>query len=240
MVYSRSIDKETLEFGVSGKLLWNALLMYDRQTHSLWTHITGEAISGKLKGNVLKALPSTHTTWEEWKKTNPTTLLLSKDDGSGRRYDRDPYEDYYQDSSKIGLAPQKHRDRRIPPKDQVVGIKLGEEAKAFPFRYLGDFSIINDQLSETKIVVIYSKERKTAVVFDRTVNGQSLSFENGDKSGELYMRDKETGTLWLALTGEAVEGRLKGKSLRQIPSMMAFWFGWVDYFPETKVFQGGE
>lgn len=214
--------------------------MYDRQTHSLWTHITGEAISGKLKGRVLEAIPSTHTTWEEWKKANPTTLLLSKDDGSGRRYDRDPYEDYYQDPSKIGLAPQKHRDRRIPPKDQVVGLKLGEEAKAFPFRYMGNFSIINDRLGEVRIVVTYSKGRKTAIVFNRTVDGRDLSFEKAEDAGDSYMRDKETNTLWLVLTGEAVEGRLKGKNLQQIPAMVSFWFAWIDYFPETKVFQGEE
>ncbi len=214
--------------------------MYDRQTHSLWSHITGEAISGKPQGKVLKPLPSTQTTWKEWKKANPTTLLLSKDDGSGRRYERDPYEDYYQNPSKIGLSPRKRSDSRIPPKDKVLGVKIGEEAKAFPLRYLGDFSILNDQLSGIGIVVIYSKEKQTAVVFDRTLNGEVLSFEKEEEAGNLYMRDKETGTLWLALTGEAVKGRLKGKSLRQIPSMVSFWFAWIDYFPDTKAFLGQE
>lgn len=169
-----------------------------------------------------------------------STLLLSKGGNSRGRYERDPYQDYYQDPSKAGISPQRRRDRRIPQKEQVVGVKIREEAKAFPFRYLGDFSVINDQLSGVGIVVIYSRGRKTAVVFDRAVEGKNLSFESAKETGGLYMRDKETGTLWLALTGEAAEGRLKGDRLRQIPNMVSFWFAWVNYFPETKVYEGKE
>ncbi|HHT9139875.1 MAG TPA: DUF3179 domain-containing (seleno)protein, partial [Candidatus Tripitaka californicus] len=113
-------------------------------------------------------------------------------------------------------------------------------AKAFPFRYMGNFSIINDRLGEVRIVVIYSKGRKTAIVFNRTVDGRDLSFEKAEDAGDSYMRDKETNTLWLVLTGEAVEGGLKGKNLQQIPIMVSFWFAWIDYFPETKVFQDAE
>ncbi|HHT9132550.1 MAG TPA: DUF3179 domain-containing (seleno)protein [Candidatus Tripitaka californicus] len=66
-----------------------------------------------------------------------------------------------------------------------------------------------------------------------------MSFSRPLKVCETHEADKETGTLWLALASEAMEGKLAANVLRQIPSMMAFWFAWADYFPETKVFQDG-
>jgi hypothetical protein len=48
-VYARTVNGRTLTFGVSGKLIRNSLVMYDRETHSLWTHLTGGAIDGPLR-----------------------------------------------------------------------------------------------------------------------------------------------------------------------------------------------
>ena len=45
-MYGREIDGLTYTFGVSGKLWRGALLMYDHQTRSLWSHITGQAVKG--------------------------------------------------------------------------------------------------------------------------------------------------------------------------------------------------
>lgn len=243
MVYIRDrVNGEPLEFGVSGKLWKNALLMYDRQTHSLWSHITGEAIAGTLKGKVLKSVPSTHTTWKEWKQANPSTLLLSKGGLWGRRYNTDPYQDYYADDKRVGMMPLKHPDERIRSKEHVVGVKTGPEARAYPFSHLERFPVVNDEISGRRLVVVFSSNSKTATVFDRRLGDRILTFKEKGKPapGELLITDNETGSLWRGLTGEAVKGKLKGKRLEQIPNMVSFWFAWKDYFPNTTIFQGGK
>lgn len=240
MVYIRErVNDEPIEFGVSGKLWMNALLMYDRQTHSLWSHITGEAIAGILKGKILKRVPSTHATWGEWKQANPSTLLLSKGGLWGRKYDTDPYQDYYADDKRIGMVPLKHPDKRISPKERVVGIMIGPEARAYPFSSLERFPVVNDTLYDRGIVVVFSSKSKTATVFDRRLGNKILTFKEKktSASGELLITDNETASVWRGLNGEAVEGELKGQKLEQMPNMVSFWFAWKDYFPDTTIFQ---
>ncbi len=44
-MYAREVDgyPTPLTFGVSGKLIMNVLVMYNRQTQSLWNQILGQA-----------------------------------------------------------------------------------------------------------------------------------------------------------------------------------------------------
>ena len=56
---------------MSGKLTLNALIMYDRQTNSLWSHFLSEGIEGDFKGVRLTNVPLTLTTWREWKQSFP-------------------------------------------------------------------------------------------------------------------------------------------------------------------------
>lgn len=42
-MYAREVDDQPLDFGVGGKLIMNALVMYGRQTQSLWSQFTGSA-----------------------------------------------------------------------------------------------------------------------------------------------------------------------------------------------------
>ena len=49
-MYSREIDGQEFTFGVSGKLIMNVLVMYDRQTESLWAQLLGEAVEGDTAG----------------------------------------------------------------------------------------------------------------------------------------------------------------------------------------------
>ena len=77
-MYSRELDGKTYTFGVSGKLWRDALVMYDHQTRTLWSHITGEAIEGALKGKRLTVLSSMpRIAWKEWKQHYPETKVLS-------------------------------------------------------------------------------------------------------------------------------------------------------------------
>jgi hypothetical protein len=114
-VYSREIDGQEYSFGVSGKLIMNVLVMYDRETGSLWSQLLGEAVEGELKGtNSL---------------SDPEALTLS---------------------------------------------------------------------------------------------------------------DAETGSIWEGLTGLAIDGPLAGEQLTRVKSTSSFWFGWKDWYPETRVYGTAE
>ena len=67
MVFARDVSNQELTFGVSGKLIMNALVMYDHQTDSLWSQFLGEAVTGPLAGTKLTLLPAQQTTWSAWK-----------------------------------------------------------------------------------------------------------------------------------------------------------------------------
>ena len=62
MVYARRVGDRTLTFIVSGKLWRDSLIMIDRETETLWSHVTGEAIHGELKGKRLESMPVAYTT----------------------------------------------------------------------------------------------------------------------------------------------------------------------------------
>ncbi len=66
-MYGRKLGEKTLSFGHEGVLYRRSFVMYDRETESLWVHVTGEAIKGELKGNRLDFSPSEVVSWRTWK-----------------------------------------------------------------------------------------------------------------------------------------------------------------------------
>ena len=92
------VDSQTtqLTFGVSGLLYNSDVLLYDRQTGSLWSQIMSQAISGPLKGVKLEAVATAHTSWHEWSERHPDTLVLSTDTGYRINYRDYHYRDYKQ------------------------------------------------------------------------------------------------------------------------------------------------
>ena len=86
MVFSTKTADGRMRFGVSGLLYNSDVLLYDRPTHSLWSQILGKAIAGPLKGLSIDMLPAAHTTWRDWKRRYPETLVLTTDTGFKRNY----------------------------------------------------------------------------------------------------------------------------------------------------------
>ncbi len=232
-MYAREIDGTVYDFGVSGKLIMNVLVMYDRQTESYWSQLLGEAVEGTLKGTRLDFVQSWFTTWDEWKERHPNTVALDK--GGGFRVDT--YTGYYQ-NTVTGIVSESYDDDRLPPKSFVVGLADDEgNATAYPFDTLARRPLVNDNLGEIPILVVYFAEAGTALAYDRRVDGQALTFETFDvASGEIV--DRETRSTWDAWMGVAVEGELEGQVLRRVHSTRSFWFGWKDWYPETQLFAG--
>ena len=229
-MYSRELDGQVTTFGVSGKLIRNVMVMYDRQTGSLWSQLLGEAIDGEFEGTKLEFLPSWMMTWQEWKTRHPETLALVKGYSGGS----DPYEAYYE-TDQAGVLGEDRQDDRLPTKQFVVGVALGDESVAYPWSVLNLEPVVNDVLSGTPLLVVFGKDTATGVVFERELNGQVLTFSPGDPD-TLMLTDAETGSTWDGLAGRAVAGPLAGEQLEWVKSTASFWFGWKDWYPETRVY----
>ncbi len=227
-MYAREINGEEYTFGVSGKLMRNGLVMYDRQTETLWSQPLSEAIEGELIGTQLQFLPSLMTTWAQWKERYPDTVALDK---GFQRGGRDTYESYYA-SASAGVIGETLQDDRLYVKEFVVGVDLDDASVAYPFSVLNEEPVVNDKIGEQALVVVFDKETAATAVYSRVVDGQTLTF-----SGSGFMvTDNETGSSWDMFSGEATDGPLQGQRLERIKSTAAFWFGWKDFYPETAVY----
>ena len=252
IVFSRDIDgvDQPLEFGVSGKLLRNTLVMFDRESGSLWSQLYGQAIDGTLIGRSLDFYPSVLTDWATWQATHPQTRVLSKAatrlqfdrpsyaDAPRASYDVDAYAGYYASPDEGVVYRNVPRDdSSLRPKRRLLGVRVGDAARAYPFGELSRQPVVNDNLAGTPLVVWFDPTSETARAFDRRIDGQPLTFVPTDDP--LIVTDSETGSRWQMLEGTAIAGPLAGQMLRPLVATTAFEFGWYGYFPESETY-GGE
>ena len=228
-MYAREIEGQEFTFGVSGKLIRNVLVMYDRQTESYWSQLLGEAVAGEMVGTRLDFVPSWMMTWQEWKAQHPQTVALDK---GGRRGGRDSYDSYY-GSGAAGVIGETFQDDRLYTKEFVVGVEVAGTAVAYPFSALNAEPIIHDVIADRPILVFFDSDSAASGVYERVVNGQTLTF-TAISDGALT--DAETNSTWDVFTGAAIDGPLAGEQLTRLKSTAVFWFGWKDFYPETRVY----
>ena len=231
-MYARDVEDQLLTFGVSGKLIMNALVMFDRQTDTLWSQFLGRAVEGPLSGTDLEVVPAVLTRWESWRMLHPETTVL---DQGGPVIDA--YSGYYF-RPQAGVIGERNEDERLFFKELVHGVVLPQGRKAYAHRDLAETLVVNDLIGNQPVLVAWDEIGATAVAYDPTVDGRILSFEahDPDESGAV-VRDLETGSVWSVLTGEAISGDLAGSRLQVLNGFAVFWFAWSDYFPDTDVFQ---
>lgn len=163
MAFDATIDRTRLVFGVSGLLYNSDVLLYDRQTGSLWSQIMQTAVTGAMKGRRLEALPMKHTTWRDWVARHPDTEVLSDQTGFRRNYKVDPYPDYRRDSGLyFPVAAQNSKYRR---KSIVMGLEVDGHFKAYPFSELNRSpASFMDEFQGQTFEVRYDKQNETAAI----------------------------------------------------------------------------
>lgn len=172
MVFSR-VDEtstgRTMSLGVSGLLYMSDMLMYDRETESLWSQLEAEAISGPKVGTKLAWLPSSQMTWKAWKKKNPNGRVLSTDTGFDRPYNQMPYEGYLKSAFPLFKVPTARND--LPMKAWIVGIRKGSQTKAYRVAGLksGEF---DDDFDGEKIRISYDRSARFFRAWDEA--GKSI------------------------------------------------------------------
>lgn len=240
-MYSRELDGKTYTFGVSGKLWRDSLLMYDHQTRSLWSHITGKAIQGPLKGKQLKPLASIpQIEWNTWVTNYPNTKVLSVPFRGSmvESISHDTYQRYHA-SKDTGVSGMKYTDDRLPNKFLVIGVQVEDKNgkkhyRAYPLSQISAHEqFYNDTLGGTPLLIRHDKTSFATVVFKRTVDGRTLNFTR--KGG--YFALDESNTRWNLITGKATDGKYKGKSLERVLAVNIYWFAWARFYPETTIYK---
>lgn len=171
MAFEAGIDGDRYLFGVSGLLYNSDVLLYDRNSESLWSQIMGNAVSGPMRGRELAPVPLANTTWGHWSARHPDTLVLSPRTGHRRDYARDPYADYAE--SRELMFPVAFRARGYHPKERVMGIGIGDDYKAYPFVELrrtdGHFT---DEVGGQTLTVVFDADNESAHIED--ADGEEL------------------------------------------------------------------
>jgi hypothetical protein len=139
-----------------------------------------------------------------------------------------------------------HREERgkyLVAGDRVVGVVVGNEARAYPLRVLNWHEVANDTLGGVPIAVTFSPLTDSVVVFDRRVGGEALVFGVSGllyNSNQLLYEHRPAGTassLWSQLLFRAVAGpaAADGRTLTVLPSQVVRWDAWRAARPETSV-----
>jgi hypothetical protein len=207
----------------------------DRETGSRWQQSSLQAISGPLKGARFELYPFLLTSWGEWRRLHPDTLVLKPLPG---------YADQIPAKNKMireglsgeGAAPSDvtYRDNRLKPKTMVLGLGVGGADKAFPLEALRQVRVINDEIGGKPVVIVHQPKTDTTTAFVAQASGQRLTFDAANADATALV-DKETGSRWTPY-GECTSGRLKGAALEMLVLEPEYWFAWSEFHRDTAIY----
>lgn len=246
VAYDRRVGERIMEFGTSG-LLWNsALVMYDRQTETLWSHFTGQGIVGELTGTEIDKFPVATVPWGVWRDANPDGLVLTRDTGFDRSYGRNPYPGYDDVNSQPFLF-EGEVDGRFTAMTRIVGVEVGDDAVGVALFTLQDERVVTLEAGGIDLVVFWMPGTASSLddnevaggedigatgVFVPEVDGEVLTFSATDDG----FVDAETGSTW-NLLGHATDGPLAGSTLEALPHVDTFWFAWSAFQPDSAIIE---
>lgn len=126
----------------------------------------------------------------------------------------------------------------LEPREPVITLAPdGARARAYPLRYLMWHEIVNDSIGGVPVAVTYCPLCNSAIVFDRRVAGQVLSFGVTGKlrNSDMVMYDRETQSWWQQALGQGIVGDLTGITLNTLPSWMESWEAFQAAHPDGLV-----
>jgi hypothetical protein len=235
LVFRAEVKGRTLHFQYDRMVGANEV-QKDLETGTSWQQATGEAIDGPLKGTRLTLYPVVRTTWGEWRKRYPQTMVLKPLPGYAERMPN--LSKRIKEITRLGPAGAPNGalvvDTRLPARETVAGLEVGRETVAYPFSALRVARVVNDRVGGLPIVIVHQPSSDTTTAFDARAKGKVLTFQaaNDDASSVI---DLDTRSTWNAY-GLCLEGPLKGTQLKHVILVPQFWFAWSQFHQGTRVF----
>ena len=229
ILYKTDLDGEHHEVGTSGFLYRSNKLMYDKKTQSLWNTLWGQPVIGPLadKDITLERLYIVTTTWGEWKRRHPDTLVLSLNTGYQRDYGEGvAYRQYFATDELMFSVPK--LDLRLRNKADVLGLLFSsqpDEPLAISSAYLKQNPLYHDKIGNIDFVVLTDP------------SGASRVYETKGHIFKKWDQDRTAidtqGASWTMMEEKLTS--VDGKVLYRLPAHRAFWFGWYSAYAHTRL-----
>jgi uncharacterized protein DUF3179 len=217
-------------------------VLKDRETGSVWSALTGEALSGPLAGTRLARIPSLILTWERWKSLHSDSWVLAEDPTLSPHYTTRATAAVCPLPGSAADLAQK-TDNRLKPEALVVGISEGGHQTAFPLtdkqgRYPARPRAMEIAgLDSDQLVLFSDPGARAAAVYRPEAKQQHLTFAAQENAGTPQWVDHQTGSTW-NLEGACVAGPLKGEALAPASFMRVRWYAWSATYPKTAIIRG--
>jgi uncharacterized protein DUF3179 len=233
-VFRAEADRRSLTLDNAGVVEGNEVFK-DRETGSRWQQSSLEAISGPLRGAHLQLYPFLLTSWGEWRRLHPDTMVLKPLPGYADRIP-DKNRMISQGLTGEGAAPADvtYHDDRLKPKTMILGVDVGGVSKAFPLEALRRTRVVNDVFGVTPVLIVHQPPSDTTTAFVARASGRSLTFGAANEQASALV-DRETGSTWTAY-GDCIDGALKGAALEPIILEPEYWFAWSEFHRDTQIY----
>jgi Protein of unknown function (DUF3179) len=207
------------KFRLVGMDHFNAMFE-DVSTKSWWRQATGEAIVGKLKGERLPEVFSSQTSLHEWLRLYPNSLVMQADPSFTSSYDSTlKFESGKSKSKLTGTDSLSWKD-----KSWVLGVKSGENSKAYDWNKLKAQRIIRDKIDGTDVLLILAPDGKSFFAFEVPANDAAVTIKNDT----LFFNNSA-----YRLDGSGINTSV---ALKRLPVSQEFWHSWRTFHPGTQVY----
>jgi Protein of unknown function (DUF3179) len=220
-VFEPMVKGQHEKFRLVGMDHFNAMFE-DATTQSWWRQATGEAVTGKLKGETLPEVESFQLTLSKLFELHPNATVMQLDEASKSSYDS--LAKFERGKSKGKLT----RTDSLSWKDKswVVGIEINNKSKAYDWNELKKLRIINDKIGDTPIVLALAADDQSFVAFERNSNIEKFSIKDDtlfadNRHFDFSGRDLITSTA----------------TLKKVKAHQEFWHSWKTFHPNTERYQ---
>ena len=135
----------------------------------LFPRFLGFVLLALVLPTVVKAGP------EEWRREWPQTDFSHHSIAYDEIFSGGPPKDGIPAIDRPSFVPV-NKARDLALHEPVISVQIGSEARAYPLRVMIWHEIVNDTVGETPIAVTWCPLCNSAVVFDRRIDGRTLSF----------------------------------------------------------------
>jgi hypothetical protein len=224
----------SLDFTFHG---WHkGVMVMKHKDGTLYSTLSGRAISGPKKGARLQVVPTIQSDWGWWLKRYPDTVAY-------HLYAKYKPEDVPAKPNSSSLKSRGKVDPRLPAEERVLGVVHGKHARAYRISDLKKAGVVHDHLGELTIQVLYHEKTRSAAAYTTAATPPPKSPGATKAHVRLVVSKDDPDAPFFDggsvssfdLAGRCVAGGLKGYTLGWLDSVEVKWFAWAAEHSDTTV-----